>query len=195
MITPEKKLEDKRILIVDDQAEMRALLKKMAQEQLGIEKIDVAMDAEEALGNIKANLYDIIFCDYELGLGKDGQQILEEVRHFKLISFNAAFILVTAATTRDMVMGALEYCPDGYLTKPINSHEFKVRILKVLKAKSHFKEIGHSIDENNTEEALKSCNNLITQKPQQAFEAFRIKGKLLLSIAVLKRRKKFMSLF
>ena len=151
MITPEKKLEDKRILIVDDQAEMRALLKKMAQEQLGIEKIDVAMDAEEALGNIKANLYDIIFCDYELGLGKDGQQILEEVRHFKLISFNAAFILVTAATTRDMVMGALEYCPDGYLTKPINSHEFKVRILKVLKAKSHFKEIGHSIDENNTE--------------------------------------------
>jgi len=182
MITPEKKLEDKRILIVDDQAEMRALLKKMAQEQLGIEKIDVAMDAEEALGNIKANLYDIIFCDYELGLGKDGQQILEEVRHFKLISFNAAFILVTAATTRDMVMGALEYCPDGYLTKPINSHEFKVRILKVLKAKSHFKEIGHSIDENNTEEALKSCNNLITQKPQQAFEAFRIKGKLLLSI-------------
>ncbi len=177
-------LQNKRVLVIDDQSEMRSLLKKMVSGHLGVEDqyIDMAINAEKALDRIKTNHYSIIFCDYELGSGKDGQQILEEIRYFRLISFNAAFILVTAAATRDMVMGALEYCPDGYLTKPINANEFKSRIVRVLKNKNDYQEIGRAIDAGEFDVALKACNTLITSKPALAFDIFRIKGKLLLSI-------------
>ena len=63
--------------------------------------------------------YDIVLCDYNLGAGQDGQQLLEELRYRHKLKNTSLFVMITAESSRDMVLGALEYLPDDYLTKPI----------------------------------------------------------------------------
>ena len=50
---------------------------------MGVQNVETINSGEEALNKLRSNHYDIIFSDYELGRGKDGQQVLEECRAAK----------------------------------------------------------------------------------------------------------------
>ena len=171
----------KQVLVIEDQAEMRGQLKSML-ERLGVEKIDTVNNGEEAIEALRTKSYDIVFSDYELGRGKDGQQVLEEARHAKLISEVASFILVTAAQTVEMVMGALEYHPDGYITKPVTYDDLKARIERVLKTKLIFEPINSAIDVGNPQLALEECRTLIKERPKIALPILRIKARVLMEL-------------
>ena len=106
MINLEQTLKSKRILIVDDLVEARSALKKMAT-LLGCEHIDTATDGREASELLMEHDYDIVFSDYNLGKGRDGQQVLEEARYSNRLRATSLFILVTGENAVDMVMGAL----------------------------------------------------------------------------------------
>lgn len=42
--------------------------------------VDTVANAEQALNQSKYESYDVMLCDFNLGEGKNGQQILEELR-------------------------------------------------------------------------------------------------------------------
>ncbi len=170
----------KRVLIIEDLAEMRSSMKSMLS-NMGVQQMETVNNGEEALAKIANNTYDIIFSDYELGRGKDGQQILEEIRYSGLIPASTIYIMVTAAQTVEMVMGALEYEPDGYITKPVTLEILRTRLNRIIRTKSVYKEINKAIDKNDIDGALEACNRLAVEKPKFALPAYRIKGKLLLN--------------
>ena len=116
----------KRVLIIEDLAEMRSSMKSMLS-TLGVQEIETVNNGEEALAKLARKTYHIIFSDYELGRGKDGQQILEEIRYSALIPASTVYIMVTAAQTVEMVMGALECEPDGYIAKPVTLEILRTR--------------------------------------------------------------------
>ena len=67
-------------LVIDDFGEMRNMIKGLLR-TLGASNIDGARNAKEALALIENTRYDVIMCDYNLGNGRNGQQLLEELRH------------------------------------------------------------------------------------------------------------------
>lgn len=134
MINLEHALAGKRILIVDDLVEARSSLKKMAN-ILGGEKIDTATDGIEAMNLIHRHDYDIVLSDYNLGRAKDGQQVLEEARFTNRLPATSLFIVITGENAMDMVMGALEYDPDGYITKPYTLNMLKERLIRIITVK------------------------------------------------------------
>ena len=101
-------LKGKKILIVDDFPAMRSMMRTMLA-AFGADNIAEARTGEEALELLEEESKEIILCDYNLGEGKDGQQVLEEAKHRELIPYSTVFILVTAENTSDMVMGAMEH--------------------------------------------------------------------------------------
>lgn len=167
-----------RVLIIEDNAEMRASLRSMLL-RFGAHQIDNVISGEAAIEALKIKPYDLILSDYELGRGKDGQQILEEVRYGRLIAAGACFVLVTAAQTIEMVMGALEYQPDGYITKPVTFDVVHKRLNKILKHKNYFSEINAAIDAHHLPKALHECDRLVMHEPRLATQVYRIKAKLL----------------
>ena len=167
------------MLVIEDLAEMRATMKSMLA-SMGVQSIETVNNGEEALAKLAFNRYDIIFSDYELGRGKDGQQILEEVRHSNLIAASTVYILVTAAQTMEMVMGALEYEPDGYITKPVTLEILRTRLNRIIRTKDTYQDINQAIDRQDINAALEACNRLAMENPKFALSAYRIKGKLLL---------------
>lgn len=119
----EDALRDKRILIIDDLVDARSALKKMMT-LLGANIIDTANDGRQASELITEHHYDIILSDYNLESGKDGQQILEEARYSNRLKASSLFIMVTGENAIEMVMGALEYEPDNYITCYKNSDSY-----------------------------------------------------------------------
>ena len=75
----------KKILVLDDFPEIRGDLKRTLK-KFGCEHVDTAATGEEAIKLCGQHKYDIVISDYNLGNGKDGQQVLEEVRHLRVLS-------------------------------------------------------------------------------------------------------------
>jgi tetratricopeptide (TPR) repeat protein len=98
--------------------------------------------------------FDIILCDYNLGSGKNGQQVLEELRFNRLLKHTSIFVMVTAETSKDMVMGALEYLPDAYITKPLTKAVLQTRLDKLIEQREVLKPINTAIDEEQIEKAI-----------------------------------------
>lgn len=169
----------KSVLVIEDLAEMRSSMKSMLG-NMGVQNVETINTGEEALNKLRSNHYDIIFSDYELGRGKDGQQVLEECRAAKLIKAETAYILVTAAQTVEMVMGALEYEPDGYIAKPVTLEILRTRLNKIIRTKDVYRDINQAIDRKDLAGALEACNRLAVEMPKFALPAYRIKGKILL---------------
>lgn len=186
MINLEKALADKRILIVDDLVEARSSLKKMAS-ILGCdsENIDIATDGIEAMHQIHEHDYDIVLSDYNLGRTKDGQQVLEEARFTDRLRSTSLFVVVTGENAIDMVMGALEYDPDGYITKPYTLNMLKERLIRIISIKEELRPVHEAIDLGKPDLAIKHCLHILEHKAKLRLPTSRVLGQLLI------QKKKF----
>lgn len=174
-------LKSKYVLIVDDFAGMRTMLRNMLLPYRP-EHIHEANSGEEALKLIEEHDFDIILCDYNLGLGKDGQQVLEEIKERELLPYSSIYIMTTAENTSEMVMGAVEYSPDDYLSKPFTKEVLILRLKKLLNRKSSLRKISTATQQRDYESAINFCDEQLSGTPNNRFELLKIKTELLLRI-------------
>ena len=181
MATLENMLAGKRILAVDDLVESRSAMKKMLV-ILGADNVDVAMDGDEATEYIVNNDYDLVISDYNLGRGRDGQQILEEARFTRRLKATSTFVMLTGENAMDMVMGAIEYEPDDYVTKPFTIDVMRQRLTRILTIKEILKPINESIDLQAKRQTIQLCDEYIKKQPRLALKVMRMKGRTLISM-------------
>lgn len=170
-------LQDLRILIVDDLVEARSALKSMLG-MLGANHLDTATDGREAMELILENDYDMVFADYNLGKGKDGQQILEEARYSNRLKATASFVMVTGENAVDRVMGALEYDPDAYITKPFTLSILRERLNRLWVLKSILHPVNQAIDLDEIDWAIELARQVLEENPRLLLPISRILGKL-----------------
>lgn len=166
------------VLIIDDFQNMRTTLRKMLQ-SIGVSEIDTAANGKEGIECLGRRAYDVVLCDYNLGEGKDGQQVLEEAKHRRLIGYSSVFVMITAENTMEMVMGAMEYKPDDYLTKPFNKDLLKSRLEKLVARKRDFVPIEKAIGAQDYSRAIALCDALSERSPRSRSELLRVKAELL----------------
>lgn len=159
-------LAGKSILIVEDYPAMRKAIRDM----LYILEADTIVEADNGVNAINAmtkTSFDIVLCDYNLGNGKNGQQVLEEARYRKLIGQHCIFIIVAAEQTASMVLGAMDSKPDEYLTKPFNAQQLFARIERNLRRKQFLQGIEKEIERGNLFQAIQDCEQLLAANDQK----------------------------
>ncbi|WP_444998184.1 response regulator [Aliikangiella sp. IMCC44359] len=174
MKKPLVRYSQKTVLIIEDFAEFGRSLRGMMQ-TLGSKNITLVYNGEDAIQECKERKYDIILSDYNLGDSKDGQQILEELLTFNLLKTNSVFLMITAENTTAMVMGALEFQPDSYLTKPFNGSILKSRLDKAIYKKDLLAPIARLMLKKKWKEALKLCNEESEKHPKFRMAYLRLK--------------------
>ena len=170
--------QKKRFLVVDDFTEVRAAYKRMLR-SFGVREIDTAASGDEAMERCAERDYGIIICDYNLDQSKDGQQVLEELRHIGSLKFTSLFIIVTAESTREMVLGAIENQPDDYITKPISQQLMRSRLDRALLKHQYLFKIKHAMDEKNYELAIERCDKKIAANTRYTMDCIRYKAQIL----------------
>lgn len=152
-------------LIIDDFESFRVSMREMLR-SCGAEKIESFAKASPAIQFCAYNHVDVVLCDFNLGEGKNGQHILEDLRHKKLLKRSSIFLMVTAETSKEMVMGAREYQPDAYLTKPINRAMLRKRLDNLVSQRNALLPINREIDLENFPEAISLCLKHLPVQPR-----------------------------
>lgn len=167
-----------RALVVDDYPGMRSAL-KLTLSNFGVTKIDLAANATEVLFKVQNTRYDLVLSDFNLGEGRDGQQLLEELRHRHLISLGTVFIMVTAEAGYEKVVATAELAPDDYLIKPFSAELMRSRLDSILLRKLTFAQVYRHFENHDLEEAVKGCDEILKTKPKYVVDALRFKGEVL----------------
>lgn len=171
-------LAGKRALVVDDMGAAVAIGKNMLI-ALGAKQVDTAGDYVTAFPMIAKKHYDLILCDFNLGSGLNGQQLLRDLRHIKRISYQTIFVVVSAERTRDIVLGTIECEPDGYIAKPFTQGDFKQRIVNLVEQQTHFQAVNKNLDAGEFDTAFKQLDEIAETEPKYANLALRKKAGLL----------------
>lgn len=169
--------QKKRCLVVDDLTEVRAFYKRMLR-SFGVKDIDTAATGEQAMQLCEIHQYGMIICDYNLEDSRDGQQILEELRHMDMLKYTTLFIIITAETSREMVLGAIENQPDDYITKPISQKLMRTRLDRALLKHEDLYKIKSSMDSKSYSRAIKLCDEKIKAKDRHLWDCIRYKAQI-----------------
>ena len=115
-----------QILVVDDEAEVRALLRKCFERE-GFQVVE-AKDGAELRACIEQHPISLITLDLTLG-GEDGLELAREIR----AKCNIPIVMISGkGDTIDRVVG-LELGADDYISKPFQLREVLARVRAVLR--------------------------------------------------------------
>lgn len=174
-----QRFKQRRFLLVDDFADFRHSLKKTLEE-FGAVHIDSAGSADEALNLFRRQPYDVVIADYNLGDGKDGQQLLEELIGADLLRPDAAYVMLTAENASSLVLGALEHRPDDYLTKPFTKPTLLARLDRAIERKELLAPLVKALQQCPLEQVPLLCQRVAEQHPRLAPAIFRLSSEHLM---------------
>jgi tetratricopeptide (TPR) repeat protein len=169
------------VLVVDPNPGMRGSLQTMLN-QAGISKIEYAVNSGTAIRQLSRKPYDIILCEYDLGNGsgdgQDGQQLLEDLRHHRLIGLWTIFIMLTSEAVYGKVVSAAELTPTDYILKPFTVEMLSGRIARAIERRMVFLPTYQLLGQGNLREAIRSCATAEAAHPRLALDFARLRAEL-----------------
>ncbi|CAN7315255.1 response regulator [Pseudoduganella sp. LjRoot289] len=170
------------VLLVDPNQGMRASLRNMLN-QSGITRIDDAVSSGTAIRQLGKKAYDIVLCEYDLGSGssdngQDGQQLLEDLRHHKLIGPWTIFIMLTSEGVYGKVVSAAELLPSDYILKPFTVEVLLQRIARAVGKRTSFLPIYELINQGNVRDAIAATGTGEANYPRHATDFARLRAEL-----------------
>lgn len=178
LLVLQQSLTKKRVLIVDRHSPARDSLRLMLG-ALGVTTVHGAGNSAEVIRQVKGNRFDIILSDFVLDDGRDGQQLLEELRHTHLIPLSTVYLIITSERAYTNVVALAELAPDDYLIKPFTAEQLQARLIRAIYKKHVLRKIYEQIERGALQEAIAACDRVIQQQPLYMFDALRFKGELL----------------
>src|ERR1700690_3003357 len=115
-----------KILIVDDQRNMRTTLAMMLQ--TAGHEVDEAADAQEGAERGASGTFDVVLTDPRLG-GTDGMTVLRAVKGAQPLT---EVIVMTAYGTIESAVEAMRLGAFDYIQKPFTEQELLVKVAKAL---------------------------------------------------------------
>jgi len=115
------------ILVVDDELSMRQFLEILLKKEGYL--VDTAANGGDALQKVKKKVYSVILMDYNMPEAIDGLPLLNE---FRKMSPNTQVIVITAYSSTDQAIKAIELGAMDYVSKPFNVAEIKDIVKKAL---------------------------------------------------------------
>ena len=122
-------LEGKRILIVDDDAAMRLLIRRMLA-RLGIANIVEAESGAEALQRLAAAPVDLVMCDWNMP-AMSGMELFQRAR---VLRPDLLFLMLTGRADADSHAAARKAGVAAFMVKPISAPELKIQLTHLLGA-------------------------------------------------------------
>jgi len=124
-VTSEPPPPEPHLLVVDDDARLRELLRRYLSDS-GF-RVTIAADAAEARSNLASFAFDLIVLDVMM----PGESGIELTRALRQDGRTAVMLLTAMAEPEDRVNG-LEQGADDYLAKPFEPRELVLRIRNLL---------------------------------------------------------------
>jgi Fe-S oxidoreductase/CheY-like chemotaxis protein len=131
-VSPERLLEGRRILVVDDEEDARVFLSTVLADA-GATIIE-AVDGEQAIELAKREKPDLITLDISMP-GKDGVEVFRELRGSPSTAGTAICVVTGHPEFREVIYAASVDKPDGYMNKPVRPNDLVDGLRRILDLK------------------------------------------------------------
>jgi DNA-binding response OmpR family regulator/Tfp pilus assembly protein PilF len=170
-------LDGLNALIIEPHAGMRSTIHNMLN-MCGLSKIDHVGSSNQAVKHLGLKQYDLILCEYALEGGQDGQQLLEDVRHHKLMPLSTMFFMVTAEGDYGKVVSAAELGPTDYVLKPFTADRLLERIARGLERRNALLPVYELMEAGSQREAIAACVEGEARHPRYLVDFMRLRAEL-----------------
>jgi two-component system chemotaxis response regulator CheY len=121
---------DIKILVVDDMAAMRKILKTLLA-QLGYKNVDEAEDGKQALEILKQNpnKYGLVITDWNMP-NMTGIELVQAIRSDEQLK-HLPILMVTAEAKKENVLMAIKAGVNNYIVKPFTAETLKEKMEKI----------------------------------------------------------------
>jgi DNA-binding NarL/FixJ family response regulator/Flp pilus assembly protein TadD len=170
-------LEGLTALIIEPHPGMRSTIHNMLN-MCGLNKIDHVAGSNQAVKHLGLKHYDLILCEYGLEGGQDGQQLLEDVRHHKLMPLSTMFFMVTAEGDYGKVVSAAELGPTDYVLKPFTADRLLERIARGLERRNALLPVYELMEAGSQREAIDACIDGEARHPRYLVDFLRLRAEL-----------------
>jgi DNA-binding NtrC family response regulator len=118
-----------RILIIEDEASIRAVLKDILKDQKDLKlEVDEAKDGIEGLSLLQTNHYDVAFCDIKMPK-LDGMEVLRKAKAEEIAT---TFIMISAHGSTEMAVDATKIGAFDFLQKPPDLNRLLITLRNAL---------------------------------------------------------------
>ncbi|MBW1614723.1 MAG: chemotaxis response regulator CheY [Deltaproteobacteria bacterium] len=117
-----------KVLIVDDFATMRRILKNILK-QIGFSNIAEAENGKTALAELKKEQFDLVLCDWSMP-EMSGLELLQKIRSDDELK-DTPFVMVTAEAQKDNILEAVKAGVNNYVVKPFTAETIEEKLKKV----------------------------------------------------------------
>jgi DNA-binding NtrC family response regulator len=133
-----KTSDDFRILIVDDNKDLRDILQEYLDDQGDL--VDGASDGNDALTRYRAVPYDLIITDLNMP-GTNGIDLIKQIKEQNDMT---EFIIITGYASLDSAVEAVKIGAFDYIVKPFRMEELKV-VVKNARDKVILKKVNRDL--------------------------------------------------
>lgn len=170
------------VLIIEDSSTVRQGLRAMLS-MANITRSDAVSSASEGRQRLKAKRFDVVLCDYNLGEGMNGQELLEAMRRTGTLPLSTIWIMITGERKYERVVAAAEMAPDDYILKPFNSKVLLDRMSAAFKRKQFLFQAHSLLEAGKVDEAIDKLAELleIAGSSAERIDASRLRAELLVS--------------
>jgi DNA-binding NtrC family response regulator len=127
----------RKVLIIEDEASIRAVLKEIIKDQKGLKlEVEEAKDGLEGLAKLEADYFDVVFCDIKMPK-MDGMEVLQKA---KAKNNNSAFIMISAHGTTELAVDAVKNGAYDFLQKPPDLNRLLITLRNALDRNSLVRE-------------------------------------------------------
>src|SRR6266496_1469905 len=134
----------KRVLIIDDDMDMCALLSRFLSRN-GYDT-DVAYSGQKGIAKFEEENFDVVLCDYRLG-NMDGKEVMLSVKKIKP---DAIVLIITGYSDIKTAIDVIKQGAYDYITKPLIPDEVLSVLNKALDQPSPAAEKNNSVAKNKT---------------------------------------------
>jgi two-component system chemotaxis response regulator CheY len=118
-----------KILIVDDFATMRKIIKKLLG-KIGYQDVHEAENGQVALEMLKSDNFNFILADWNMP-EMNGLDLLKTIRKDEKYK-DIPFVLVTSEASKNNIIAAIQAGANDYIVKPFNADALQETIKKIL---------------------------------------------------------------
>lgn len=148
----------------------------------GIGRIEHVSNSATAVRTLRKNVYDLILCEYDLGRGQDGQQLLEDLRIHQLIPLRTVFLIITAESAYKKVVSAAELAPNDYILKPFAVETLQARIGRAVEKLTALLPVYRMMEQSDLHEAIATCEASENKQHRYATDFMRLRAELHMSL-------------
>ncbi|MFH1982657.1 MAG: sigma-54 dependent transcriptional regulator [Pseudomonadota bacterium] len=171
-------MTNRTILVVDDEQDMRQLLKRSLEPDLQC-RVDTAPGGETALQMIAQNGYDLVLADIKMP-GMDGLELLDHIKHLQP---DLTVVMMTAYGQVDTAVAAMKSGAYDFITKPFEHDTLLIRLKKALERSDLLRENRRLQVACNGSSAFESMAGK-SAKMKQVFETVHTVAKTELTVLI-----------